>query len=325
MKRVVDYPRIYDSAKLAGLPSDELRAEYAWLLGIAGPNGSFEWSERRIWAAAYAPTRDNTPADVSRYLHAFLAAQLLLRWEQDGKTWGYFVGSEMPGRLPRDSWKKKFAKSRQLEPAPPPELLQLKCTSTGDVERAFVTDGACTERANGVPLLESLSLSEIESEGEENPSAQPAREPDKGLLSVVPNNQFSKAKLTLLAAEIYFEYPRHVAKQDAVKSIAKAIGAVALRDFKDDQDAAKEWLKARVVKYGNSPQGKRVDRSLIPHPATWFNAGRYDDNESEWNYVGVERGKAKSRAFGAGASEPPCSGFGEVLSRPEPAWLEGRR
>ena len=102
MKRLVDYPRIYDSAKLAGLPADEYRAEYVWLLGLAGPNGSFEWCVRRLWAATYAPMRDKTSEDLRRYLDAFLAAGLLVKWEQDGKTWGYFTGSDKPGRLPRD-------------------------------------------------------------------------------------------------------------------------------------------------------------------------------------------------------------------------------
>jgi hypothetical protein len=103
MKRLIDFERIYDSGKLESLGSDELRLEYLWMHGIAGPNGSFEWSQRRIWAAAYAPIRDKTPDDVGRFLQEFLDAGLLLRWEQDGKTWGYFTGSEKPGRLPRES------------------------------------------------------------------------------------------------------------------------------------------------------------------------------------------------------------------------------
>ena len=97
MKRLVDYPRLYDSTKLAALPTDELRAEYVWLLGIAGPNGSFEWCERNLWAAAYASVRERSLEDLSRYLQAFLDAGLLLKWEQDGKTWGYFAGSEKTG------------------------------------------------------------------------------------------------------------------------------------------------------------------------------------------------------------------------------------
>src|ERR1039457_6709047 len=88
MKRLIDYERVYDSGKLESLP-DNLRPEYLWLLGIAGPNGSFEWSERRIGPAAYAPIRDKTAADLGGYLQAFLDAGLLLKWEQDGKTWGY--------------------------------------------------------------------------------------------------------------------------------------------------------------------------------------------------------------------------------------------
>lgn len=85
MKRLVDYPRLYDSTKLAALSTDELRTEYVWLLGIAGPNGSFEWCERNLWAAAYASVRERSLEDLSRYLQAFVDAGLLLKWEQDGK------------------------------------------------------------------------------------------------------------------------------------------------------------------------------------------------------------------------------------------------
>ncbi len=160
MKRVVDYDRLYDSRKLESLP-DELRTEYSWLLGIAGPNGSFDWSVRRIWAAAYTPIRaSKTVEDVGRYLDAFLEAGLLLRWEQDGKTWGYFVGSDKPGRLPRDSWKKRFAKARQLEPEPPAELLHGNCTSASRGERELVTEESRAGGENGAPLSLSLSLSE---------------------------------------------------------------------------------------------------------------------------------------------------------------------
>jgi hypothetical protein len=165
VKRVVDYPRIYDSGRLAALPSDEYRAEYVWLLGIAGPNGSFEWCERRLWAATYAPIRDKTVEDLSRYLQAFRDAGLLLKWEQDGKTWGYFVGSEKPGRLPRESWRQRFAQTGGMAPAPPPEILSVVSVSNSRDQRDELTADLCTGRVNGVPLSESLSesLSEVKS------------------------------------------------------------------------------------------------------------------------------------------------------------------
>ena len=174
MKRLVDYPRLYDSTKLTSLPSDELRTEYVWLLGIAGPNGSFEWCERSIWAAAYASVRERSREDLSRYLQAFLDAGLLLKWEQDGKTWGYFTGSEKPGRLPRPSWRKRFAQSGSMAPSPPASLLSACNNLDTSIEardcRVSLTREPCGTHATSVPL--SLSESESESLSDKAPQSE---------------------------------------------------------------------------------------------------------------------------------------------------------
>ena len=305
MKRVVDYPRIYDSAKLAALPNDEYRAEYVWLLGIAGPNGSFEWCERRLWAAAYAPMRDKTLENLSRYLEAFLAAGLLVKWEQDGKTWGYFTGSEKPGRLPRESWRKRFALNGGMAPAPPPELLnRTLCASDARGQCDELTATACTERASGVPLSES----ESESESELKPSAHPTNEREEGThISCRNADRLATANLSVFAPAIYHDYPRHIAKQPALVAIAKAIKVIAARDFAGDVNKATEWLKTKVQRYANSPQGKRVKRELIPYPATWFNAAQYDDDESEWKHVSRldhQRNRKEEDANGNGHKGP---------------------
>ena len=165
MKRIVDYPRLYDSAKLAALPSEELRVEYCWLLGIVGPNGSYEWCPRRVWAAAYAPIRERTVSEVAAYLDALLKAGLLVKWEQDSKTWGYFTGSELPGRLPRESWRVRYAKSGKMAPPPPEHLVpkHAHSVSSSRQSREEVTEEACSEREAGVPLSDSLSESLSES------------------------------------------------------------------------------------------------------------------------------------------------------------------
>ena len=189
MKRVIDYPRIYDSAKLGALPSDELRTEYLWLLGIAGPNGSFEWSERRLWATAYAGVRDKTQAEVAGYLQSFLDAGLLVKWEQDGKTWGYFVGSDKPARLPRDSWKKRFAKTRQLEPPPPPELLRGSCTAVARDADEVSTTEVRRDGEKGALLSLSLPLSSSLKEKEIPPAPLRFRKNQTTLVQHQQKNQ----------------------------------------------------------------------------------------------------------------------------------------
>ena len=74
------------------------------------------------------------------------------------------------------------------------------------------------------------------------------------------------------AEEIYKLYPRHVGKPVALKKIKKAIREVGFDE-----------LKKRVLAYaGATSRWDEQDRRFIPYPATWFNQGRYDDDQSEW-------------------------------------------
>lgn len=71
------------------------------------------------------------------------------------------------------------------------------------------------------------------------------------------------------AETIYAEYPRKVGRQAALKAIRRAM-----------RDHDPEWLLARVRLFAASPDGQAGQ--YTPHPATWFNAGRYDDDDREW-------------------------------------------
>ena len=72
-------------------------------------------------------------------------------------------------------------------------------------------------------------------------------------------------------------YPKRVAPEAARKAIEKTLRAVAKRNGVDDPVA---WLTDRVSLYAKARDGE--DQQFTPNPATWFNAGRYDDDESEW-------------------------------------------
>ena len=77
---------------------------------------------------------------------------------------------------------------------------------------------------------------------------------------------------------IYQAYPRKVAKAEALKAIGKAAARVKGRPETQGDPAA--WLLGRVVAFAESPAGKAG--TFTPHPATWFNKGRYDDDQAEW-------------------------------------------
>lgn len=72
--------------------------------------------------------------------------------------------------------------------------------------------------------------------------------------------------------EVYAAYPRKVGKEDALKAIAKAAKKVPL-----------VMLLAKTQIYAEAtalwPPG---DLRFIPHPATWFNRGSYDDDPATW-------------------------------------------
>jgi hypothetical protein len=80
--------------------------------------------------------------------------------------------------------------------------------------------------------------------------------------------------------DIYMSYPRRVGKGKAIESIAKALDLIAA-DQKSTTTEAAAWLLDKVKQYAASPAGKRG--AFTPHPSTWMNQQRYDDDAIEWN------------------------------------------
>lgn len=64
--------------------------------------------------------------------------------------------------------------------------------------------------------------------------------------------------------EIYAAYPRKVSRKDALIAIAKAL-----------KKCPKEVLLRKTIEFAESVKGE--EPRYIPHPATWFNAERYND------------------------------------------------
>jgi len=70
--------------------------------------------------------------------------------------------------------------------------------------------------------------------------------------------------------EIYKAYPRHVGKPKALKGIAKAL-----------RDIDKKVLLKKTELFALSVSD--VEKKFIPHPATWYNQERYND-EIEFDF-----------------------------------------
>jgi hypothetical protein len=71
------------------------------------------------------------------------------------------------------------------------------------------------------------------------------------------------------AEELYALYPRHEGRKAAIKAIAKALA-----------DQPFDALKEAVTTYAESQRGREL--TYIPHPATWFNQGRWADDRAAW-------------------------------------------
>lgn len=78
-------------------------------------------------------------------------------------------------------------------------------------------------------------------------------------------------------------------KRPAVIQIGHAIGLVALREPHCQQqgraalESAAAWLASRVDRWRESPLVRSKTLGWNKHAAGWFDAGRYDDDDSAWN------------------------------------------
>jgi len=86
-------------------------------------------------------------------------------------------------------------------------------------------------------------------------------------------------KDTLKQAElIYNEYPRKVGKLVALKAIEKAMATSVFG----------ELLNATVAYCNATKHWSSEKQNYIPHPATWFNQGRYLDDSKTWEATGKD-------------------------------------
>ena len=151
-KRIFDGDAAWTSSKIAALEPVWVRPEYAWLHSLAGPNGVFEFDVRAIWARCYAFLRPEIGLpEVEIIFAAFHKTKLVFLWEQEGKQWAYWTNSDKPGRLPRKSWQKRYAKSGTLGPYPPEEALKkFMQEATARPSRASNTPEPCKPHASSV-------------------------------------------------------------------------------------------------------------------------------------------------------------------------------
>lgn len=119
-KRVIDFDAMWASDKIASC-ADWAQAEYAWLYGLADASGCFELTNVRvIWGRVSAVRKSLTLERLEEVLDEFVARGLLFTWEENGKRYGHWTGSDVPGRLPAPSWRARL--ERLAPPIPAAQL-----------------------------------------------------------------------------------------------------------------------------------------------------------------------------------------------------------
>lgn len=130
-----------------------------------------------------------------------------------------------------------------------------------------------------------------------SPTPTPTPTPTPDLQLTTPDTRSIEPKaasLPDLSATIYDAYPRKVGKQDALKAIANAL---KLGRATGGTDAAKLLTATRAYAAAVTLWPEH-ERCFVPHPATWFNRGSYEDDPRTWERktVTLANGRAQSDA-----------------------------
>lgn len=137
-KRVIDFDALWASDKLASC-AEWAQSEYAWLYGLADASGSFELTNLRvIWGRVAAIRKNLSLERLQEIFDEFIARGLLFTWEENGKRYGHWTGSDVPGRLPARSWRVRLQK---LAPPVPPEALAAYSARFGGSKEGIVLRG----------------------------------------------------------------------------------------------------------------------------------------------------------------------------------------
>jgi hypothetical protein len=121
-KRVIDFDAMWGSDKLASC-AEWAQAEYAWLYGLADASGCFELTNLRvIWGRVAAIRRNLSLERLEQVFLEFQDKGLLFAWEENGKRYGHWTGSDVPGRLPAPSWRVRL--ERLAPPVPKQQLAE---------------------------------------------------------------------------------------------------------------------------------------------------------------------------------------------------------
>jgi hypothetical protein len=98
-------------------------------------------------------------------------------------------------------------------------------------------------------------------------------------------------------------YPRKVGKQAAIKAFTKAITIASVDE-----------ILAAAIRYGND-RNLPFDENFIPHPATWLNAGRWEDGPLPERKLSPEELALKGKALAEKRHQQTIAATQEILEQ----------
>ena len=147
-KRVIDFDAMWASDKIA-VCAEWAQAEYAWLYGLADCCGCFELTNLRvIWGRVAAVRKNLSLERLEQVFDEFHDKGLLFRWNENGKRYGHWTGSDVPGRLPPPSWRNRL--ERLAPPVPAEQFAEYLAAS-------FLGSAGLQSSRGGLPVVHARS------------------------------------------------------------------------------------------------------------------------------------------------------------------------
>jgi hypothetical protein len=259
-KRVVDGEAIATSFKIRRI-QEEWRIHYPYLLTLALANGTFECDPEVIWAKRYAIFMPSmTKEHVAEMIRAFEAADLLRTWrDKEGRLCGWWVGINKPGRLPPKSRLKRHEEALGPE-LPRAVLSQPTCNLTAGHQVECV--GPVQDGAQETPTEHVRNTSAGLGLGLGLGSGTSASKEQK------PRSRSSKKQLEPVGfSEFWNVYPKKKAKTKAQE---------AFQRLSPTPELLNTILKA-IHQYNASEDWRKEKGRYIPHPASFLNGRRWED------------------------------------------------
>jgi len=241
---LLQFEAMWASDKLAAC-APWAQAEYAWVYGLADVNGSFELTNLRVlWGKVAANRKELSIERLEQVFDEFVTQGLLFVWERDGKKFGHWTGSDQPGRLLPPALRKRY---RAVAPLVPKTELRAYLKSFGKSQ--------CN-------LIEVSRTGEGEGEVS-RASHAPSSEPSAPSVSPSPSLNALEQGTRAAAFEVFWEkWPRREAKAAARRAWAK----IPIAEYAVLMSGLEMWRKS-----------DQWTRGIIPHPATWLNGKRWED------------------------------------------------